>query len=205
MQNFTAFTKEEKGLVPVLKTEVSIEVDKKLNPNCNDFGTKYVAIWDTGATSTVISERLAQKLGLTSVGLTKVSTANGIAEANQYILDLILPNKVKIARVMMTAGKLDANTDFLIGMNIITLGDFSITNLNGKTTFTFRIPSCEIIDYVKEAKCLQKKELEKQLKAMQSELKKGGKCSCGSGKPFRYCHGKKQIEQIQKDLEKLSV
>lgn len=41
-------------------------------------------------------------------------------------------------------------TDVLIGMDIITAGDLAITNHNGRTTFSFRVPSCEEIDFVGE-------------------------------------------------------
>ena len=37
-------------------------------------------------------------------------------------------------------------------MDIIRHGDFSITNVNNKTTFSFRTPSVEEIDYVKESR-----------------------------------------------------
>jgi len=37
----------------------------------------------------------------------------------------------------------------LIGMDVITLGDFSITNHNGITCMSFRVPSSHEIDYVK--------------------------------------------------------
>lgn len=33
--------------------------------------------------------------------------------------------------------------EMLIGMDIITLGDFSVSNYNDKTVFTFRVPSKE--------------------------------------------------------------
>jgi hypothetical protein len=39
---------------------------------------------------------------------------------------------------------------FLFGMDVIGSGDLAITNHNGKTTFTFRIPPCEEIDFVAE-------------------------------------------------------
>ena len=35
----------------------------------------------------------------------------------------------------------------LIGMDIITLGDFAITNLNGQTVMSFRLPSSGRIDF----------------------------------------------------------
>lgn len=204
MQDFTAFTKEEKGIINVLKTQVAVIVDKNINPDYTKIKDKYVAIWDTGATNTVISEKLAQELKLMPIGRTNVSTAGGIIEANKYIVGLKLPNNLQIQNVMVTAGNLNG-TDFLIGMDIITLGDFSVTNLNGKTTFSFRYPSCETINYVDQTKELQRKDLQKQLRHMEKEIKKGGKCSCGSGKQFRYCHGKEQMKQIKEELEKVSV
>jgi len=35
-------------------------------------------------------------------------------------------------------------------MDVITKGDFVITNFNGNTVFSFRVPSCECIDYVEQ-------------------------------------------------------
>jgi len=39
-------------------------------------------------------------------------------------------------------------TDVLIGMNIINQGDFAVTNKDGKTVFSFRLPSVECLDFV---------------------------------------------------------
>lgn len=205
MQNFTAFTKDEKGLINVLRTQVGIIIDKKVNPNYKKNKDTFIAIWDTGATNTVISENLARELELTPVGMATVSTAGGVFEVNKYVLGLKLPNHLNIETVLVTAGNLGPNTDFLIGMDIITLGDFSITNVGGKTTFSFRFPSCETINYVEQARSLQKKDLEKQLKQIEKDIKKGGKCSCGSGRQYRYCHGREQMQQVKKELEKIGV
>ena len=41
-------------------------------------------------------------------------------------------------------------TDVLIGMDIISQGDFAITASQGETKFTFQIPSTHDIDFVKE-------------------------------------------------------
>ncbi len=38
----------------------------------------------------------------------------------------------------------------LIGMDIIGLGDFAISNHGGKTVFTFRAPSSKVIDFITE-------------------------------------------------------
>ena len=42
--------------------------------------------------------------------------------------------------------------DVLIGMDIITLGDFAITNFGGKTVMSYRYPSVCTIDFAKEDK-----------------------------------------------------
>lgn len=41
-------------------------------------------------------------------------------------------------------------TEMLIGMDIISHGDFAFTNQDGKSCFSFRIPSKTKIDYVEE-------------------------------------------------------
>ena len=202
--NFTAFTLSENGRLNVLKTQIKILADKKLNPEFEKSREDFVAIWDTGATGSVISKELAEELKLMPVGKTKVITAGGMCDSNQYIVNLVLPNKLIINNVMITSGFLGEGTDFLVGMDIITLGDFSITNLNGKTKFSFRYPSCESIDYVNQAKKLHEKDLKRQLQNMELSIKKGGKCPCGSGKPYRYCCGKEQMKKIKNELEKLN-
>ena len=40
--------------------------------------------------------------------------------------------------------------DVLIGMDIITQGDFAVTNRCGRTKFSFRFPSQADIDFVSE-------------------------------------------------------
>ena len=45
----------------------------------------------------------------------------------------------------------DQQPQLLIGMDIIGLGDFAVTNADGKTTFSFRVPSVEEIDFVPDA------------------------------------------------------
>jgi hypothetical protein len=44
------------------------------------------------------------------------------------------------------------NFGAIIGMDIIRRGDFAITNANGKTKMSFRMPSLKAIDFVEEQK-----------------------------------------------------
>jgi hypothetical protein len=77
--------------------------------------------------------------------------------------------------------QLTGNADILIGMDIITIGDFSITNVDKKTVFTFRFPSIKTIDYVEEVNNLNKLKFAK--------VGRNDLCPCGSGKKYKFCHG----------------
>ena len=108
------------------------------------------AIWDTGATGSVIAKSVAKNLNLIPTGISQVSTANGIALQNTYTINIKFPNGLEIVGVVVTeVDGLSGGCDGLIGMDIITLGDFSITNYNGVTCMSFRVPSQHEIDYVK--------------------------------------------------------
>ena len=98
----------------------------------------------------------------------------------------MLPNNVGIAYVEVTEGDL-MGEDVLIGMDIITRGDFAITNVGGKTTFSFRIPSVETIDYCKQGNqpSVPQKPIVKTKQPGRNDP-----CPCGSGKKYKNCHGK---------------
>ena len=113
------------------------------------------AQWDTGATGTCISKLVVDRLGLVPIGMTTIQTPSGERTTNVYVVDIVLRNEVRIKDIEVIESMIgNQGIDLLIGMDIITLGDFAVTNVNGKTKFTFRIPSVGEIDYVKEIKKL---------------------------------------------------
>lgn len=112
---------------------------------------KFSAIWDTGATASVITKCVVDVCKLKPVGMKIVYGVHGQKSAETFLINVGLPNDVAVANVEVTLGDL-AGTDMLIGMDIITAGDFSITNVKGRTIFSFRIPSLRAIDFVKESK-----------------------------------------------------
>jgi len=71
--------------------------------------------------------------------------------ANTYLLDVVLPNNIVVSEVLVCDSEIGAQKiDVLIGMDVILLGDFAVSNYQGETTFTFRIPSQKKTDYVAE-------------------------------------------------------
>lgn len=135
---------------------------------------KYSAIWDTGATKTAITSKVVNDLNLKPIGKAFVNHADGRSEQFVCLISLFLPNNAIVPSVSVTEAKLLGNEDLLIGMDIIGMGDFAITNHNNKTTFSFRIPSLKEIDFVEDSKPAQNQP-----------------CPCGSGKKYKLCHGKK--------------
>jgi predicted aspartyl protease len=147
-----AFTKRADGLVNKLltnETYVSEAFELSLPFEQRPSQQEAIALWDTGATNTVISVDFAKSLCLEPTGEVEMVHAGSMSICNKFIVNITLPNQVNIAGVEVTEAPL-SGFDMLIGMDIITLGDFSFTNKDGKSCFSFRIPSLECIDYVAE-------------------------------------------------------
>lgn len=107
------------------------------------------ALWDTGATGTVITQKVAERLGILPTGQILAFHANGKDMVNTYIVNIMLPNNVGITEVDVTEGDL-SGFDMLIGMNVIQHGDFSVSCKNGNTVFSFQLPSTRELDFVNE-------------------------------------------------------
>lgn len=151
MDKFLAFTLKSNGIMNMLKTDTLVLSD--VRNNTIPFTPKlWKGLWDTGASKSSITQRIVDDLNLIPVGNTNISTANGVVTVNTYFVDFGLPNGVTVKNVLVSCADLGDDIDILIGMDIIRHGDFSITNVNNKTTFSFRTPSVEEIDYVKETR-----------------------------------------------------
>lgn len=101
------------------------------------------AAWDTGATNTVITPEIVKALELEPSGKYAVSTFNGIVEVDTYKIDLCFENGYRITDLQVLSGADydDFDYDVLIGMDVITKGDFCVSTINGKTNFYFRMPA----------------------------------------------------------------
>jgi len=100
------------------------------------------AIWDTGATHSVITPNLAQYLKLFPIDTTDIIGVNNEKPepAPVSIIHIGLPNNVLIPAKRVCVAKIGGGADMLIGMDIISLGDFLISNFGNKTSFSFVIP-----------------------------------------------------------------
>lgn len=145
------------------------------------------ALWDTGASITTISEKIAHSLGLVPIGFENVAHAQGVGKAKVYKVNILLPNGIEFHSLRVLEGNL-TGFDVLIGMDIITNGDFAITHSDGKTTFTFRIPSVEKLDFVESPSKAAAKPLTPI--TTPKKVERNDPCPCGSGKKYKKCCGK---------------
>ena len=179
------------GITRILQNEVHVSTafdpsthTKPINPqNCG--AKEFIAIWDTGATGTVISQKIVRECGLKPIGLVKVHTANDERLSQVYLVSIFLPNHVLFPQLRVTEGTI-LDADVLIGMDIITRGDFAVTNSDGRTTFSYRWPSIERIDFVKAKVTSTVTQIQKP----STKVGRNAPCPCGSGKKYKNCCGK---------------
>ncbi len=144
----------------------------------------YIALYDTGATNTSITKKVAEDSGLIAVSKTLVRHADGESICDRYLVNIRLPSNVVICQLLVTEAKLlGTKAEILIGMDIISMGDFAVTNKSGKTVFTFRIPSFECIDFVKNP-------YRGDQPIQSNKIGRNDPCPCGSGKKYKKCCGK---------------
>lgn len=136
----SVFTEKYKTIQRKLINVAVIEYDGNFIP--------VTAQWDTGATGTCISKGIVSRLNLQPTGMINVQTPSGIGTMNKYMVNLTLNNEVTILNLPVMDSKIgNQGIDVLIGMDIISMGDFAVSNFDGKTQFSFRIPSQEHVEY----------------------------------------------------------
>ena len=129
------FTVTYKNTVNKLKTDVAVS-----NPanGCMCFVS---GLWDTGATTTAISEGLVKALGVEGDNaVIRLIASPGVKyHSEEFIVDIQIPNvhDFKNHHVAKHAGLADHELCIIIGMDIISQGDFCVRNQDGKTVLSF--------------------------------------------------------------------
>jgi predicted aspartyl protease len=145
---------DEKRQSVIIDIEIGASVPLNSYPKGKKINIKSKALIDTGATASCISRRFAQKAGLNSFKMSVVHGVHGFAVVPVYKVDFVLPIGILITNLKVTEfniQKKDVEFDFIIGMNILQMGDMALTNAKGKTVFSFRIPPADThIDFTQD-------------------------------------------------------
>ena len=182
-----AFTSRYDGLSRQLINEVLIQscFNNKGKEIASSVPSKsWRALWDTGATTSCISKNVVDELGLIPIGKKRISTPSGQDCRDTFFVNIYLPNKVVIPNIEVVVTDI-IGFDVLIGMDIIGLGNFAVSNFNKKTVFTFRIPSLQEYDFTVSP------QLTPYINRV-NEPSRNAPCPCGSGKKYKLCCGSKK-------------
>ena len=145
---YKAYTEKYDTVVKQLITTCLVgEPVAKIEPDM-EYKT-FRALWDTGANCSAISTRVVMLLGLVPVSKESMTHAGGQSIVDIYSVGIVLPNNVLVPLVDVFESDF-SSFDVLIGMDIISQCDLSVSNLGGKTTFSIRVPPYKETDYVAE-------------------------------------------------------
>ena len=124
------FTIEYPRIVDTILTEAYVSY--------NGFVKKAVAMWDTGAMRSALDSCIIDDLEIKSESKRRMYYYGGETEADVFTVDIVLPAGIVVPNVSANSTVLEGH-DFnvIIGMDIISQGDFRIDNSSGKTVFTF--------------------------------------------------------------------
>lgn len=190
----TAYRHHFAGIVNRILVDCNISI-----PHVEGTARAMKALWDTGATCTCIATSVAQQMGLVKVNERELIGAdNQPFMSDVFCVQLqmghFIINNMEVCGIPMD-GK---SENMIIGMDVITKGDLSVTNYQGQTFLTFREPSLDRIDYVAEIDqyndCLKRHNINV-LHHIRTD-----KCSCGSGKAYSNCHGQSVYAKYENSL-----
>ena len=145
------YTVQYKGKQSMLLTEIRIATEfdsaKGESPS-NEHA--FWALWDTGAEASNVTQRVIDKCGLKYHGTDKASTTKGTDDVDVYRMSMRLWDGFWVPYI--EGRKADELHDFdvLIGIDVISLGDFAVTHKVGETMLSFRVPSIDHIDFAQD-------------------------------------------------------
>ena len=98
------------------------------------------AMWDTGSNATILSTKLVSELHPDRFGQGGMTGIGGQSEGDTYLMHISLPTGDVITYLEVYEANL-GDYDAIIGMDIITRGDFHLDSSKGETLFSFELPN----------------------------------------------------------------
>lgn len=132
------------GLINRIVSDIRVEfIDSKLDD-------KFRAVWDTGATNSIVLTRTIEEYKLIAFNKVELPFLKD-RKFGQYRTNLYLSDEVCFPNFTMTEYDFSWKEDIVIGMDIIKLGKFLIANDKDRTHFAFLL-SKETIEQIKKGK-----------------------------------------------------
>jgi hypothetical protein len=96
------------------------------------------AIWDTGATTSLVNEKIVNALRLKEIGIVQVKHVAETAAFPVHLAAIEIQGGMKIKEHRLVSFPSLHAFDMIIGMDIIALGNFCVENKNGNSVFSFK-------------------------------------------------------------------
>jgi len=142
MQDYRAFTVLFDGMVDELESQIGITAQPVIGEPPSELSIEVTAIWDTGATGSCIKPWLKDHLNLyTLFDRVPLDGVGGKINACLSFINIQLLCDAWIYDCPVHIIDFPGDADIFIGMDIINMGDFVVCNTDGKTSFSFAIPS----------------------------------------------------------------
>lgn len=135
MKDFFQFVFEAKKDTAEISTPIILR-----KPDVETSLTKANAIWDSGATSSMISATIAKKLQLQPQGTIQIAGVHGVQNAKCYFVDILFENGFCIPKIKVSEGSNFGGFDLLVGMDIIGNGILHIDGSEDLLKVFFRYP-----------------------------------------------------------------
>jgi predicted aspartyl protease len=123
--------KQNKIIIPVNLYSVPFNSALSLSTN---------ALWDTGASMSAITPEIKDKLGVTPVDKKTIAGIHSTQVVDVVFITLELPNKVIKKNIKVAVCNITSDVGMILGMDIISMGDFAMSNGNDQTLFSFAVP-----------------------------------------------------------------
>ena len=152
-----AFTVVYEGLTDEISTPVRLEPVMTADKSLVGTQVEIEALWDTGANITCIKPSLRDKLKLCQSELIEPITMSGIGRgkvrADGTLVSIWLTPDFVLELCPVYIADFPGDEEILIGMDIITMGDFAICNTGEQTSISFAVPPFpDRIDFAGKAK-----------------------------------------------------
>jgi len=109
------------------------------------------ALWDTGASISAVTPEIQQQLKAPTVDKKAISGIHNTQIVDVIYITLELPNHVIKKNIKVVVCNITSNVGMILGMDIISMGDFALSNGNDQTLVSFAVPPFkEKIDFSKK-------------------------------------------------------
>lgn len=139
------FVMKSDGLLRILKTPCFIS--ESFDPADGELACgriEYEATWDTGASTSLITQQIVDECGLKPIRNSKLQSVSGMQKTEVYLINVYLPGDVLFCKIPAVRGDFGhGRWNMIIGMDIIRYGDFSVRNRSSVTEFSFTVREAE--------------------------------------------------------------